>query len=194
MDVPATWRILAKGIGVLTMDQLDRLVASVLMQSQPDAEHDRIRHIEPDRQLGKASGRLVGGGAEVEFTLGGIDVYIAEERAHHMLKHAVEDAKISSISLRFTVDCTLIGGQVIDRWAHEQHIGSAIDALSRPLQDLKRAEEEIKLALIYADAVGQERGGLERSANDAAGLYILMYEASLPLLQRLAQVEVGTKG
>jgi hydroxypyruvate isomerase len=61
-------------------------------------------------------------------------------------------------------------------------------------QRLRSARHQIDIALRYADAIGQEKAELEGLARDVDALNQLMYDTSMPLIQRLAQAETGTKG
>lgn len=188
VDIPV-WKLEATITGRLTQPQLDKLVAQLRAQSELDAQSEVVPY------AGEASGHLVTDGAVVEFLLGARDANHAIDRAKRTLREKRDECGIDRIGVTFKVtSSTLVMGEVDAQMAFQHHITTAFHELTTPYIALDAVQGQIEAALLHADALGQETTGLRAFVAEVGALREMLYETSLLLIQRLAEVETGTRG
>jgi hypothetical protein len=165
-------------------------------KSELDAQHMRVlTHSESDLYAGEASGYLEPNGAALTFVFGAQDEIHAVDRAKFEIGPKLEEYRTTAV--RATVEVTrttLLMGEVDPRMAFSSHIGGAVSALISLDKTLVTAREKIEAGLVYADELGQQRAVLEGMIADVAALRELLDEKFHQLIQRLAEVEAGTRG
>jgi hypothetical protein len=196
VDIPV-WRVEAEIPRQLTQSELDRLIGYLVNESDRDAIGTRLRtHADRNPYEGEASGELTSsGGARVSWLLGARDGHHARERALRLIGQALGGRNpFLGTDETDAITSTLIMGEVDVRAAFHHHIASALGSLTDSGSSLNAVRGHIEAALVHADELGQETAGLGSSIGDVDALRELMYETSLPLFQRLAEVEAGTRG
>ena len=192
--VAPRWHVeVAIKVGPLAQTQLDHIVNGLLAVSRRDedhvAPHDRRPAANPH-----AAGHITADGAEFDVILYASDVHWATERAEMNVRRLFEEVRIDSRVPRLTASATLLEGSVDPREGFRLHVSAAVADLDEPLAKIQHARRELEIALAYADEIGQQRAGLEAAIADIDALHSLTYEASMPLIQRLAELETGTRG
>ncbi len=177
----------------LTEAHLDGLLTGLLQFSAMDEDQQAIFGPTAAPQL---SGHTTAAGAEVACTLYAVDAHWAEERAEIAVRRLLERLRreFDYRKPEVVATATLLSGEVHPRDAYRLHVGSALANLSGPLNRLEGARRQVEIALKYADKIGQHKGGLEALLSDIDALYKLTHDASVPLIQRLAELETGTRG
>jgi hypothetical protein len=179
MNVPS-WKVEVYIVAPLTPDKLDELVSALSGQEAQDS-------LAPS-----ATGYLMTDGASLRFTLGALDEAHAAERGHRIVRDNLEHGFVTGAGI--SLDVSLISGTVEPRDAFQHHISSSITLLNEPFFRLDGVRQHIETALRYADVIGQETDGLRTMIGEVEALREMAYDASKPLVQRLAEVEVRTRG
>jgi hypothetical protein len=191
------WKLEATITGLLTQPQLDRFVGQLRAQSELDAKHGRIfaQSEVRDKYTGEASGHLVKDGAVVAFLLGARDANHAIDRAKRTLRDTMDELRIPRDRVTFEVTGSILAlGEVDARMAFQHHIATAISEFDTPYIALDAVRGQIEAALVHAEELGQETTGLQTISDDVDALREMLYETSMRLMQRLAEVETGTRG